>query len=223
MHEQVVGDIRRTLWVLFGAVTLVLLIACANIANVVLARSSRTAKDFAVRAAFGAGRIALVRRSLVESAVLAAAGGAAGLVLAYWGATTLGRLDPANVPRADRRSASIRRCSRSRRSSRSASGALFGLVPALRAMRPNVATVLQDSGRGTGMSAGARRLSDVMVVAEVALALMLLVGAGLLLKSFVGLTAVDPGFRTSRVVAADIVLPDSRYRPSAREGSSTPA
>ncbi len=213
-HEQVVGDIGDTLWVLFGAVVLVLVIACVNIANLLLARSARTAKEFAVRAAIGASQWALLRRSLVESGSLAGLGGIAGLLIAWWGIAALRPLIPANVPRADNIGldtsvlvftfvVSI------------LAALIFGLFPAWRAMRPQLIEVFQDSGRGASTSRSARRLSDAMVAAEVALALMLLVGAGLLMRSFAQLTAVDPGYRTSGVVAAHIVLPASRYAPSA--------
>jgi putative ABC transport system permease protein len=213
-HDQVVGDIGGTLWVLFGAVVLVLLIACANIANLLLARSARAAKDFSIRAALGAGRMVLVRRSLVESGLLAGAGAVVGLGLAWAGVRVLRGLIPSTVPRADQIgldgpvlafTAAIA----------IASGLLFGLVPAWRAMRPNLTGVLQEHARGSTASRRSRRLSDVMVVAEVALALMLLVGAGLLIRSFVNLTSVSPGFRTSRLVSLEIVLPDARYSSSA--------
>ena len=213
-HDQVVGDIGKTLWVLFGAVVLVLVIACVNIANLLLARSARTAKEFAVRAAIGASQWALLRRSLVESGSLAGLGGLAGLLIAWLGIAALRPLIPANVPRADNIGldgpvlaftvvASI------------LAALIFGLFPAWRAMRPQLIDVFQDSGRGASASRSARRLSDALVAAEVALALMLLVGAGLLIRSFAQLTAVDPGYRTSGIVAAHIVLPASRYGPAA--------
>jgi putative ABC transport system permease protein len=209
-HDQVVGDIGGTLWLLFGAVVLVLLIACANIANLLLARSARAAKDFSIRAALGAGRGVLVRRSLVESGVLAASGAAAGLGLAWAGVRVLRRLIPPTVPRADQIGLDLPVLAFTAAIA-IASGLIFGLVPAWRAMRPNLTDVLQESGRGMTASRRARRLSDVMVVAEVALALVLLVGAGLLIRSFVNLTSVSPGFRTSRVVSIEIVLPAARY------------
>jgi putative ABC transport system permease protein len=209
-HDQVVGDIGATLWVLFGAVVLVLLIACANIANLLLARSARAAKDFSIRAALGAGRGALVRRSLVESGVLAASGAGVGLGLAWAGVRVLRRLIPPTVPRADQIGLDLPVLAFTAAIA-IASGLLFGLVPAWRAMRPNLTDVMQEAGRGLTASRRARRLSDVMVVAEVALALVLLVGAGLLVRSFVNLTSVNPGFRTSRVVSLEIVLPDTRY------------
>jgi predicted permease len=209
-HAQVVGDIGPTLWVLFGAVVLVLLIACANIANLLLARSARAAKDFAVRAAFGAGAWPLLRRSLVESAVLAAAGGGAGLALAYWGIGVLRRLVPASVPRADGIGLDPQVLTFTGAIA-IGSGVAFGLVPAWRAMRPNLMDVLQEGTRGSLGSRRARRLSNLMVAAEVSLALVLLVGAGLLIRSFVRLTSVDPGFRTSRITALHIALPQTRY------------
>ena len=209
-HEQIVGDIGRTLWVLFGAVVLVLFIACANIANLLLARSTRASRDFAIRAAFGASRWALVRRSLVESGVLALSGGAIGLVLAWWGIAALRPLIPTTVPRADgiglEPTVVIFTAVMA-----IGSGLVFGLVPALRAMRPNLLDALQESGRATTTSRRARWLSNVMVVAEVALALVLAIGAGLLLRSFVRLASTDPGFRTTGVVALHVALPDTRY------------
>jgi len=213
-HEQVVGDIGNTLWVLFGAVVLVLVIACVNIANLLLARSARTAKEFAVRAAIGASQWALLRRSLVESGSLAGLGGAAGLLLAWWGISALRPLIPANVPRADNIGLDFSVLAFTGVVSILAA-LIFGLFPAWRAMRPHLIEVFQDSGRGASASRSARRLSDAMVAAEVALALMLLVGAGLLIRSFAQLTSIDPGYRTSGIVAAHIVLPASRYGPSA--------
>jgi putative ABC transport system permease protein len=209
-HDQVVGDIGGTLWVLFGAVVLVLLIACANIANLLLARSARAAKDFSIRAALGAGRGVLLRRSLVESGVLATSGALVGLGLAWAGVRVLRRLIPPTVPRADQIGLDLPVLAFTAAIA-IASGLLFGLVPAWRAMRPNLTDVLQETGRGMTASRRSRRLSDVMVVAEVALALVLLVGAGLLIRSFVNLTSVSPGFRTSGVVSLEIVLPDTRY------------
>jgi predicted permease len=209
-HEQVVGRIGDTLWVLFGAVVLVLVIACANIANLLLARSASAAKGFALCAAFGAGRWALVRRALVESSLLTAAGGASGLLFAWWGTSALRPLIPANVPRAHTIGLDLPVLAFTAGAT-IASGLLVGLVPALRAMRPNLLEVLQDATRGSTAGRSTRRLSNVMVVAEVALALMLLVSAGLLIRSFVRLTSVDPGYRTTGIVATHVALPNSRY------------
>jgi putative ABC transport system permease protein len=213
-HEQVVGDIGRTLWVLFGAVVLVLLIACANIANLLLARSARTARDFAIRASLGAGRAVLVARSVVDSGLLALMGAGVGLVLAWLGTRVLRQLIPATVPRADQIGLDWRVLTFTAVIA-IASALLFGVVPAWRSMRPNLVDVLQETGRGSTVTRRARRLSDAMVGAEVALALILLVGAGLLVRSFLNLTSVDPGFRTSRVVSMEIVLPPTRYESGA--------
>ncbi len=208
-HEQVVGRIGETLWILFAAVMLVLVIACANIANLLLARSTRAAKDFAVRSAFGASRWALVRRSLVESAILTVSGGAVGLLLAWWGIRALRPLIPATVPRAGNVSLDLSVLAFTLVATVVA-GVIFGLLPAWRAMRPNLMDIFQETSRGATMSRSTRRISDVMVVAEVALALVLLVSAGLLIRSFVRLTSIDPGYRTSGIVATHIVLP-ARY------------
>jgi putative ABC transport system permease protein len=209
-HQQVVGNIGGTIWMLFGAVVLVLLIACANIANLLLARSTLTVRDFAVRAAFGAGRWVLVRRSMVETALLASGGIAVGLPLAWWGIATLRTLVPARVPRGTDIGLDTTVLAFTAVVGLGAA-VLVGLIPALRAMRPNVVGVLQDTGRGGVPSRRSRRVSNAMVVAEVALALVLVIGAGLLVRSFIRLTAVDPGFRTSGIVAVDLVLPNTRY------------
>ncbi len=210
-HEQVVGDIGATLWILFGAVVLVLLIACANIANLLLARSAMASRDFAVRAAFGAGRWPLVRRSIAESGVLAVAGGAAGLGLAWIGIRALRPLIPPTVPRTDSIALdgvvllfTVAMAI--------GAGIVFGVVPAWRAMTPNLLSTLQEGGRSNTISRRSRWLSDAMVVSEVAVALVLVIGAGLLLRSFVRLTSVDPGFRTANVIAFHVVLPDARYK-----------
>ena len=219
-HEQVVGTIGDTLWVLFGAVVLVLVIACANIANLMLARSTSAARGFALCAALGASRWALVRRSLAESALLTAAGGTAGLLLAWWGTSALRPLIPPNVPRADRiglDGSVLAFCF----VTAVVSGLLVGLVPAWRAMRPNLLDILQESSRGSTTGRSTRRLSNVMVAAEVALALMLLVSAGLLIRSFARLNAVDPGYRTAGIVAAHVVLPNSRYADPTQSGVSS--
>jgi putative ABC transport system permease protein len=213
-HEQVVGKIGPTLWVLFSAVVLVLLIACANIANLLLARSAVAARDFAVRAAFGAGRWVLVRRSLVESGVFAVSGGAAGLALAWLGIRALRPLIPSTVPRADGIGLDLPVVLFTIAMTIGA-GVLFGAVPAWRAMKPNLLDALQEGGRSATVSRRSRWLSDAMVVSEVAIALVLVIGAGLLLRSFVRLTSVDPGFRTSNVVTLHVVLPDVRYQSSA--------
>ena len=213
-HEQVVGKIGPTLWTLFSAVVLVLLIACANIANLLLARSALAARDFAVRAAFGASRWVLVRRSLVESGVFAVSGGAVGLSLAWLGIRALRPLIPATIPRAGSIGLDWPVVLFTLAMTLGA-GVLFGAVPAWRAMRPNLVDALQEGGRSATVSRRSRWLSDAMVVSEVAIALVLVIGAGLLLQTFVRLSSIDPGFRTANVIAMHVVLPDVRYRGSA--------
>ena len=211
VHTELVGDIGATLWVLFGAVILVLLIGCANVANVLIARSTEVAKDYVIRAALGAGRLSLMRRSLAESLVLAVCGGIAGLLLASWGVDILRTLIPDTVPRGGEVGIDPAVLAFTAVLTLG-SGILFGVLPAARVMRENAAEVLK-SGGGHGSSTGrrARWLSDAMIVVEVALALVLLTGAGLMIRSFAHLTSVDPGYRKENVVAVAVALPDSRY------------
>ena len=195
-HEQVVGKIGETLWILFGAVVLVLVIACANIANLLLARSTRAAQG--LRGALGVRRErlgappALARRKRAAHAV-GRGGRPAARVVGHRGAAAADSRERAARRQHRPRPVSARRSPPRQRSS---PGLIFGLVPAWRAMRPNLMDIFQEGGRGSTASRATRRLSDVMVVAEVALALMLLVSAGLLIRSFIRLTSVDPGYRT---------------------------
>jgi len=208
-HEELIGDLGSTLWVLFGAVTLVLLIGCANVANVLIARSSEVAKDYVIRAALGAGKLSLMRRSLAESLVLATAGGLAGLLLAFWGAGFLRSVIPHTIPRANEIGidASVLAFTILLTV---ASGLLFGLLPALRVTTYNLAESLQSGARGSSVGRRARWLTDAMIVLEVALALVLLTGAGLMMRSFARLSDVDPGFRKDDVVSVMLALPASR-------------
>ena len=216
-HEQLVGDIRTTLWMLFGAVTLVLLIGCVNVANLVLARSAESTREYAIRSAFGAGSFTLLRLSMAEGILLAAGGAVTGLAVAYWGVAGLRQLIPASVPRTNEIEMDLTVLVFTGLISVVA-GMIFGFVPALRTMRPNLAEVLQGSVRGASVGRGVRKLSDVMVAAEVALAVILLVGAGLMVGSLLHLIDIDPGFRKSNVVSTVVSLPRSRYpRPGAAE------
>ncbi len=209
IRDELVGDIGATLWVLFAAVFAVLLIACANIANLLIARSTEASLDFMIRAALGAGRWALMRRSFADAALLALAGGGGGLLLSMWGVAILGAVIPPSVPRGgaidiDAPVVAFVVCV-----SVLASIA-FGLVPALRVMTPNLAEALKGGGASV-VAARSRWLSGAMVVAEVSLALALLVGAGLMVRSFSRLGDTDPGFRRDGVVAFAVQLPSSRY------------
>lgn len=215
--EQLTGGVRQTLWFLFGAVMVVLLIACVNVANVLLARSTDTMRDYAIRAAFGANRLALLRRSLAESLVLAGLGGVAGVFLAFWGVGVLRAVIPANIPRAQEIGLDPTVLGFALLVSVVA-GLGFGILPSLRMMRLQVAPVIQEGGRGASAGRGSRRLSNLLVGSEVALALVLLVGAGLMVKSYMRLNTVSPGFRTEEIVDVVVSLPESRYAGMEEQG-----
>lgn len=215
LRAEVLGDVATTLWVLSAAVFLVLLIACANIANVLVARSSATTREFAVRAAVGARALDLVKRSLAESLLLGLFGGASGLLLALWGVALLRAVMPAEVPRGAEISLDGSVVLFGALLSIGAS-ALFGLLPAFRSMSPNLAELLKPAGAAGSIVASGRRLRELMVIVEVALAIVLLVGAGLMVRSFARLNDVDPGFRQDGVVAVAVELPRSRYQTDER-------
>ncbi len=211
MMDDLVGDYRRRLFTLLGAVGFVLLIACGNIANLLLARGAARSGELAIRAALGAGRGRIVRQLLTESLLLSVLAGAAGLALASWGVKALAAAAPPGVPRLEQASIDpvvlaftalivI------------ASAVIFGLAPALRAARTDVQGVLKEGGRGTGGGLVRDRLRTVVIVGQLALALVLLVGAGLLIRSGMALERVSPGFDPSHVLAARLSLPAAEYR-----------
>jgi putative ABC transport system permease protein len=215
LKDQLVANVRPMLWMLFGAVGFVLLIACANVASLLLARSASRAREFAVRAAIGAGRGRLIRQLLAESLVLAFVGGVLGAFLANGCMTLLARMSAVDLPRSGEIrldgvvlgftvALSI------------ATGVLFGLAPSIGASRPDLIEALRASGeasraagsrRGT-LGAGARGL---LVVGQVALSIVLLIGAALLMESFARLHRVDPGFQASNLLTMKIALPPARY------------
>jgi predicted permease len=208
--EELVGNYRRRLFTLLGAVALVLLIACGNIANLLLARAAARSGELAIRVALGAGRGRIVRQLLTESFLLAALAAAAGIALAAWGVTALTAAAPPGVPRLDQAAmdpvvlaftglAAI------------VSAVIFGLAPAFRAARTDVQGILKEGGRGTGGTVR-DRLRTAVIVGELALALVLLVGAGLLIRSAIALERVSPGFDPSHVLAARLALPASDYK-----------
>jgi putative ABC transport system permease protein len=206
LKEHVVGGVRRLLLVLLSAVGFVLLIACVNVANLLMVRSSGRAREFAVRAALGAGRGRIVRQLLTESIVLAIAGGGLGLLLAAWGTKVALAHLPAGLPRGSEVGLDVRVlvfttgialvC-----------GILFGLAPALRTSRPNLQGTLKEGGRGSG--GGKHRAQGVFVVAEMAMALVLLIAAGLMIRSLSALWGVDPGFDAHNVLTFGVSLPPS--------------
>jgi putative ABC transport system permease protein len=208
--EAMVGNIRPSVMILLGAVGFVLLIACTNVANLLLARAATRETEMAVRTALGAGRARLVRQLLTESVLLSLVGAGFGLLLAVWGVELLTNLKPQGIPRLDNVridgvvilftiAVGV------------VTGVLFGLVPAFAATRGLSAT-LKESGRGAVTSRSAGRVRGALVVTELALAVMLLVGAGLLMRSFIKLQAVDPGFKVDPALTFDLTLPDARYK-----------
>jgi putative ABC transport system permease protein len=209
LREDLVGDVARGLYVLFGAVGCVLLIASANVANLLLARATVRQKEIALRSALGASRVRIVRQLLTESVLLAALGGFCGLILAVWGTDFLVSLVPESIPRANDIHldgivlgftflASL------------GTGVLFGLAPAVQSSRLDLRGALNESSRGSS-SGSHHRLRSALVVLEVALALLLLTGAGLLLQSFARLSRVNPGVQPERLFTSAITLSDAGY------------
>jgi putative ABC transport system permease protein len=207
VRENLVGPVRDALLVIQGAVGLVLLIACANVSSLLIARATGRRRELAIRAALGAGRAQLIRQLLAESLVLGLAGGLVGLLLSSWLVVLLVRFLPSGLPRAE----SIRLDTTVMIVTLLASvatGMLFGILPALQASRTRAAHVIKEAGeRGSTRTRG----RSALVVAEIALTLVLLVGAGLLATSFLRLQRVDPGFKPDQVTIADLMVPQSRY------------
>ena len=210
LRTEIVGDVSRTLWVMLAAAGLVLLIACANVANLLLVRSEERVREMWIRTALGAGRGRLVSQLLVESLVMAVAGGAAGVALAYMGVDALRGVAPADLPRLDevRMDATVLGFTTL---VTMGAGLLFGLVPALLVGGSDLQSSLRAEGRSGTAGRGRIRLRQLLVVSETALAVVLLVAAGLLLQSFRKLMAVDAGFSAERVLTASITIPETRY------------
>ncbi len=209
LREVIVGQARPGLLVLFGAVGFVLLIACANIASLLLARGAQRSRELAIRAALGAGRVRLIRQLLIESVLLAAIGGLGGVLLAYWLIDAIIALSPDNIPR-------IAQVSLDPVAGGFAAGIslltalLFGLAPAIQMARADLHASLKDEGRTATGGRSRQRLRNLLVVSEMALALALLAGAGLLIRSFVTLMRVNPGFATERALTLEIQLGRNR-------------
>ena len=208
--DDVVGNVRLALWMLLGAVGFVLLIACFNVANLMLARAAGRQREMAIRAALGAGRARLVRQLLTESLLLSFVGAVLGLLAAVWGIDALVAISPDTLPRAAEVALDARVLAFTVAIAL-VTGVGFGLAPALAGTRPDLGDALKDGTRGTSSSRG--RLRKALVVAEVASAMVLLVGTGLMLRGFVKLRAVDPGIRAEHVLTlrASLPAPNGEY------------
>jgi putative ABC transport system permease protein len=210
LREQIIGDIRPTLWVLVAAVVAVLLIACVNVAHLLLARAGAREKEIAVRTALGASSSRLVRQLLTESVLLAVIAGCFGLLLAYWGTWILAKVAPASLPQLEDISIDWRVLTITLGVS-VITGLAFGLVPALASARSNLNLVLRSGGRGGTGPRGRSRMRDVLLVCEVGSSAALLISAGLLIRSLIHLQEVNPGFRPDHVLTMQLSLPQARY------------
>ena len=211
LHAQVTGKVRPALMLLFGAVALVLLIACANIVNLMLVRSAARRREIAVRAALGAGRLRLLRQLLTESITLSLIGGAAGVLIGSWGVNALLALNPIPIPSHNKIGVDMTVLAFTLVAS-VVTGVIFGLAPAWQSLRVDLNSALKEGGRGSVAESGQRRLSSLLVVVEMAMAMVLLIGAGLLLRSFAHLLDVKPGFRTENLLTMQIGLPNVAYQ-----------
>jgi len=218
LRDSVVGDVRRGLLLLFGAVGFVLLIACANVANLLLARATIRKREIAIRSALGAGRARIIWQLLTESLLLSFAGGVLGLVLGYLGVRALLSINPGDIPRIGENGTGVALDWRVLAFTFVAAiltGVLFGLVPAFSASRSDLSITLRESGSRTGSGLRHNKARSILVITEMALALILLVGAALLIRTFGALRGVNPGFDPKNVLTLDMSLTGSRFEKAA--------
>src|SRR5581483_2334062 len=214
MYEQVVGNIRPALLVLFATVVCVLLIACANIANLLLARATARHREIAIRSALGASRHRVIRQLLTESILLSILGGALGIVVALFGIDLLIALGPKDIPRVSEIGIDGRVLGFTILVS-VITGTIFGLVPAIQISKTDLTESLKDGGR-SGSGVRGNRTRNALIASEVAVALVLMIGASLLIKSLVQLENVDPGFNPHNVLTARISLSTAKYNDAAQ-------
>lgn len=215
LHKDLTGNIRPALWILFGAVGFVLLIACANVANLLLARATARQKEIALRMALGAGRARIIRQLLTENLILAFLGGSLGLLVGTWGLDLFIKNYSETIPRLQEVNLDVRVLGFTMLVSL-LTGIIFGLAPALKSSKSDLNETLKDGGRGTSSLRG-NRLSRALVIAEVALSLVLLIGAGLLMRTFVHLLNTDAGFDSSQRLVLDLPISPSKYKEPAQQ------
>jgi putative ABC transport system permease protein len=218
LQEFMIGDTRFPLMVLLGAVGFVLLIACANVANLLLARASIRKRELATRAALGAGRGQIIRQLLTESLALSLVGGLSGLVMGFAGLRLLLSMSPSDIPRIGENGSAVVLDLRVLLFTLGVSlftGIVFGLVPAISASRPNLATSLNENSSRSGLGFRHGKIRSVLVISEMALALVLVIGAALLIRTFLKLQDVDPGFTTHNVLTATMSISGSRFQKTA--------
>jgi putative ABC transport system permease protein len=218
LRDSVIGDVRSDLLLLFGAVGFVLLIACANVANLLLARATIRKREIAIRAALGAGRAHIVWQLLTESLLLSLAGGALGLAFGYLGVRALLAMNPGDIPRIGEQGASVTldwRVLAFTFVSAVLTGILFGLVPALSASRSDLSITLREAGSRSGTGVRHNKTRSLLVIVEMALALVLLVGAALLIRTFAALRGVNPGFEAQNVLTLQMSLSGGRFEKAA--------
>ena len=218
LQESLIGDMRSSLFVLLGAVGLVLLIACGNVANLLLARAAARKREFATRGALGAGHGQIIRQLLIESLTLSLSGGLIGLILGFAGIRLLLRINPGNIPRIGEDGSAITLDPNILLFTLGISlltGVVFGLLPAISASRPDLAAALNENGSRSGMGVRSGKLRGILVIGEMALTVALVIGAGLLIRTFLNLQSVDPGFAMHNVLSMSMSVSGDRFQKTA--------